>query len=71
MTTVMIFKACPRCHGDFVVESLVDGDELVCLQCAYRKVVNPEIVGRSVEQRIGPRKQVSVRHAGRISEAVR
>jgi hypothetical protein len=67
---MMILKACPRCHGDFVVESLIDGDELVCLQCSYRTVFNPQIAGRREAQRIGQRKQVSVRHAGRIAEAV-
>jgi len=67
---MVILKACPRCHGDFVVESLIDGDELVCLQCSYRTVFNLEKVERGVTQRIAPRQQVSVRHAGRIPEAV-
>ena len=30
-------KACPRCHGDLIIENEENGPERVCLQCGYRK----------------------------------
>jgi hypothetical protein len=29
-------KACPRCHGDILIDSAMEDGE-VCIQCGYRK----------------------------------
>jgi hypothetical protein len=32
----MLFKSCPRCEGDMLLEELPGEAELVCLQCGHR-----------------------------------
>jgi hypothetical protein len=33
---MLVLKSCPRCGGDLILETLPDGTELFCLQCAHR-----------------------------------
>lgn len=33
---MLFLKACTRCQGDLVLETLGDEAELFCLQCAHR-----------------------------------
>ncbi len=33
----MMYKACPRCTGDCYMEHGTGYDELVCLQCGFRR----------------------------------
>lgn len=34
---MMLFKSCPKCHGDLLVEQDLDGGtpDLACIQCGY------------------------------------
>jgi len=47
-------RACPRCKGDLVEQSDWDGDELVCLQCAFRTALPPGIVLKREPDQRGP-----------------
>ena len=40
----MVFKGCPRCGGDLLVdEDIVSHvEELVCLQCGHRQEATPD-----------------------------
>ncbi len=33
---MILFKCCPRCHGDMMQEELLGETEFVCLQCGHR-----------------------------------
>jgi hypothetical protein len=33
---MILLKACPRCHGDMMLEELPGDAEFVCLQCGHR-----------------------------------
>ena len=33
---MMLFKSCPRCHGDLALEELPGEADFVCLQCGFR-----------------------------------
>ena len=33
---MILLKACPRCHGDLMLELLTGDAEYSCLQCGYR-----------------------------------
>ena len=35
----VLLRSCPRCSGDLFVERLPGAEDLVCLQCGYRKTV--------------------------------
>lgn len=32
-------KRCPRCHGHLYLEAEISGDEVVCLQCGFRRAI--------------------------------
>ena len=34
--TMLLLKACPRCHGDLMLEALSGENEFACLQCGFR-----------------------------------
>jgi hypothetical protein len=34
---MMLFKSCPRCHGDLALEELPGEAEFVCIQCGFRE----------------------------------
>ena len=39
---MLYLKACPRCHGDLLLQEVVLGEtELNCLQCGYAAAVRP------------------------------
>ena len=39
---MLYLKACPRCHGDLLLQEVVLGEtELNCLQCGYAASVRP------------------------------
>ena len=33
---MVVFKSCPRCRGDLVLEAFPGDTEYACLQCGYR-----------------------------------
>ena len=33
---MIYLKACPRCRGDLVLETVSGDSDLVCLQCSFR-----------------------------------
>lgn len=41
-------KACPRCHGDLLLQADLDGDAISCIQCGYMRPVEqaPEATRR-------------------------
>jgi hypothetical protein len=41
---MILFRACPRCGGDLLEENELGGEELVCIQCAFRTALPPGIV---------------------------
>ena len=47
-------KACPRCHGDMVLEEWLGDAEIVCLQCGYRSAARA--AGRPAEPAVAARK---------------
>ncbi len=38
---MILFKACPKCDGDLFNE----GDELICIQCGYRRYNRKDLMG--------------------------
>ncbi len=32
---MLVLKACPRCHGDLMLEATLDADYYECLQCGH------------------------------------
>jgi predicted nucleic-acid-binding Zn-ribbon protein len=40
---MILYKSCPRCHGDMMEEELLGDVELVCLQCGHRTYPETEI----------------------------
>ena len=34
----MVSKGCLRCGGDIYIENNLDGADIVCLQCGYRRM---------------------------------
>lgn len=39
---MLYLKACPRCHGDLLLQEVVIGEtEMNCLQCGYAASVRP------------------------------
>jgi hypothetical protein len=33
---MILLKACPRCHGDMLLEELPGDADFICLQCGFR-----------------------------------
>lgn len=36
---MMVLRGCAKCEGDLYVERNIDGADLVCLQCGFRKTI--------------------------------
>ena len=49
---MMLFKACPRCHGDMLREDLPGEIEFVCLQCGHRTYPAAELVPAGTAVRV-------------------
>jgi DNA-directed RNA polymerase subunit RPC12/RpoP len=46
----MMLRSCIRCGGDLYLERLSGSEDLVCLQCGFRKTVErPSMVGRLIK----------------------
>lgn len=43
---VVLFKACPRCTGDLLVNSDIYGRYVECLQCGYMGAYTGELVAK-------------------------
>ncbi len=57
---MMLLKECTRCGGDMFVENDLDGIDLVCLQCGYRRmekgyVVKQWLSGAKVRTLLAPK----------------
>ncbi len=36
---MIVFRGCQKCHGDVYAEANLDGADLVCLQCGFRRSI--------------------------------
>ena len=40
---MILYKSCPRCHGDMMREELLGEVEVACLQCGHRTYLEAQI----------------------------
>lgn len=74
---MLVLKGCPRCHGDLLVTTYLDGRSSDCLQCGFNRALPspaPKTAQRPIAfddepRRPGLRARSAMRRAARLSPA--
>jgi len=71
-TTMLVLKGCPRCNGDLLVVTSMDGRSANCLQCGFsRELPAPPTAGEhlavAARRRPDSRVHVAMRQSARLA----